>query len=139
MAHRRKYSTCNLQAYLILSYITDHLKCYDQHYSPLPQKTYISLLHKENPGYLSFVSSNGLFAVTHLGIDESVINPLLVEELFVCALFHHHTVLKHGDNVSVLDGGQPVSHYDAGTTLTSLIQGLLYDLHRERKLVIFLL
>lgn len=92
-----------------------------------------------HPGSLSFSSSSSLFAVTQLRIDESVINPLLVEQLFMCTLFHHHTILKHGNNICVLDGGQPVSHYDAGTTLSSFIQGLLYNLHRQRKYVILML
>lgn len=89
------------------------------------------VLHKINLGSVS-ISNSCLFAVTHLGIDKGVVNSLLVKELFVCALLHHHTILEHGDNISILDGGQPVSHYDAGTTLTSLIQGLLYNLHRQR-------
>lgn len=107
---------------------------------PLYSRSYcISVLHKINPGSVSFISSSCLFAVTYLGIDEGVVNSLLVEELFVCALLHHHAILKHGDNISILDGGQPVSHYDAGTTLTSLIQGLLYNLHRQRQSVTLML
>ncbi len=44
------------------------------------------------------------------------------------ALLHDFPMVYHGDGVGVLNGRQSVGDDDAGATLLSLVQGLLYHL-----------
>ena len=42
--------------------------------------------------------------------------------------FHDDPIVDDGDDVSVLDGGQPVRDHDGGPPQPRLVQGLLHDL-----------
>lgn len=65
-----------------------------------------------------------------LKFDHASISPVWVvfEEMVVGALFDNLTVVNHGNDIGVSDGGKPVSNDNCGSGLHHAVQGLLHGL-----------
>ena len=50
--------------------------------------------------------------------------------------FCHLTILDHNDFISILDRGESVSDYDAGSAFLGSIQRLLHNLEGEREEIV---
>lgn len=68
--------------------------------------------------------------MAHLFVDQHVVDSLLGQQLLMCPQFDHPSFTENSDAVSILDGGQTVSHDDTRPALTGLVQRLLHHLER---------
>ena len=64
---------------------------------------------------------------TYLCSDKAIVEPLHGQQLRVCSYLHHLAVRHCCNQVSVLDGGQPVGNHNGGTALPGTVQRRLHD------------
>ncbi|CAB0016141.1 unnamed protein product, partial [Nesidiocoris tenuis] len=57
-----------------------------------------------------------------------IVNPPQIDELFVRPLFRNTTSVDDSDDICVLNGRKPMSHYDASSTQPCTVKRILHNL-----------